>query len=308
MPTTISLSRNRAIGLLLLVAGCSDPVKSDQCQDEDSPSVPGPPDSALLRARVTIENLVSIDAAGVRTVSNSIRADLIDTTSAVQLLRKPSTGNVGSPGCYGLTGNPVTECRPGVSPPCTLEKLDADTIEVLGLAGQAAVTLARSAKGAFNRDQLPDPIFASGPATVRITGRAEKGYFPSMDLQVTQPEPLVLKDPLATAVISYLTDARLGKPLGPGDIKVQWIPSTANLVAMIIDPYPASSGSTDELQCVLVDDGCTTLLHGDLETFDIKSGSQLKLQLIRDNTQVKTEGQTSLEVKVVSRVQLVLTR
>lgn len=255
----------------------------------------GTPETAVLRARVTVENLTMVDAAGATTVSNSIRADLTDTSQALQKPREPNTFLL-SPGCYGLTGHPITDCRPGVPAPCTVEKLDAERVEVTGLASGGVVTLVRRAKGTFDYQQIPSPLFGDGFLTVRITGRAnEAGWFPTMELQVQQPKPLVLKEPLG------------GKPLGAGDVKIRWEPGSADLIVLNASLSPAKD-EPDDVQCVIADDGCSTLLAGDLETYGMNVGSQLKLQVIRDNSRIRNEGNVSLEVKAVSRVQLVLTR
>jgi hypothetical protein len=257
--------------------------------------VVGTPDTAVLRARVTVENLTMVEATGATTVSNSIRADLIDTSQALQKPRLPGSFLL-SPGCYGLTGQPVTECRPGVPEPCTVEKLDAEKIEVTGLAGGGVISLVRRSKGTFDYQQIPSPLFGDGFLTVRITGRAnEAGWFPTMELQVQQPRPLVLKEPLG------------GKPLGAGDVKIRWEPGSADLIVLNASLSPPKQ-EADDVQCVIADDGCSTLVAGDLDSYDIKVGSQLKLQVIRDNSRILNEGNVSMEVKAVSRVQLVLTR
>ena len=76
---------------------------------------------------------------------------------------------------------------------------------------------------------------------------------------------------------------------------------------MKVSPFPTKPG-TDDLQCVLKDDGCTTLFQLDLDTFDMRSGQQFRLDVIRDNTRVATVGDAALEVSAVSQVQMVLIR
>jgi hypothetical protein len=286
-----------------MVAGCGSSAKPEQCSNDDRPGMPDVPSTALQWARITIRNVTSFDANGVKTVTNSILADFIDNTEAYNVQRQESTLGISGPGCYGLSGKTVKVCQPGKPEPCTVGKLEVDKVEVLGLPG-GTVTLDRSGEGAYSKDKLPDPLFGTGPVTARITSRNETGLFPSMELQVTQPDPLVLSSPAIDPT---------GAPLPAADIKVKWTAGNGGVIALITTRFPAPTPTPTpppDLQCVTTDDGCSMLVLSDMDQFDHTVGRQFKLQAIRDITTVGTnQDQTvALELKAISEVDMVLAR
>jgi hypothetical protein len=299
------LSRWSLLLALAMVAGCGSSDKPEQCSNEDRPGMPSVPDTALHWARITIRNVTAFDANGAKTVTNSILADFIDNTEAYNVQRQESTLGIAGPGCYGLSGKTVKTCQPGQSEPCTVKKLEVDKVEVLGLPG-GAMTLIRSGEGAYSIDNLPDPLFGKGPVTARITSRNETGLFPSMELQVTQPDPLALSSPVLDPT---------GKPLPASDIKIKWTAGNGGVVAVVTTRFPTPTLTPGQipppdLQCVTTDDGCTTLVLSDMDQFDHTVGRQFKLQVIRDITTVGTnqDKTVALELKAVSEVDMVLAR
>jgi hypothetical protein len=216
----------------------------------------------------------------------------VDLKSVETYSRAPTL--VGSPACYGLTGSLTRICKPPATDPCNPEPIDADKVTVEGLAGGTR-DLARSSKGVFSTEGLTAPLFGTGEATVKVTGRPDAGFFPSMEVSVSPPDPLQVTAPAAG-----------GTPLGAGDLRVKWAKGNGDYV--VINVSDPTGKTKDKIQCVVLDDGCHTIQAGDLEQYGLVVGSKVKLSLIRERVRIKVSGTASLEVKAVSHVDLVVVR
>ncbi len=287
MKTSCSLNSHLAsIALLaaLLASSCSDEPKGEQCGNDDSPGIPSPPDTSVLRGEVTFEERTTFDAAGVKTVTHSASADLTDFSKVIVSSRQPSA--VGTPACYGLTGGPTTVCRPGIPEPCVPEGLEANRVVVEGLSAGAELPKGGK-KGFFTLDGGAGSFYSGTTVKVKVEGRTDPGYFPSLEQEVGVPDPLEVVEPGPNAKV------------GARDLTLRWKKGNGDYV--VIDVSAADGTTTDKIVCVVLDDGCHTILAGDLEFYGMKPESKVKVSLLRERSKVATSGNASLEVKAYSR-------
>lgn len=281
------------IALLLVAAatGCSDEPQGEQCSNEDSPAIPGPPDTAVLRGEVVFEERITFDASGARTVVHSASADLTDFSKVIVSSRQPTS--VGSPACYGLTGGPTTVCRPGIPEPCVPEGLDVDKVLVEGILPGSELPKGGK-KGFYTLDGDPGSFYTGSELKAKVQGRTDPGYFPSMEIQVGVPDRLELTEPAPNAKV------------GARDLTIRWKKGNGDYV--VIDVSNADGATTDKIVCVVADDGCHTIFAGDLEFFDMKPESKVKVSILRERSRVTSAGNASLEAKAYSRVSFTVVR
>ena len=276
-----------AIALLAMTAsgGGSDEPKGEQCGNDDSPAIPGPPDTSVMRGEVVFEERITFDGSGGKTVVHSASADLTDFSKVIVQSRQPTA--VGTPACYGLTGSPTTVCRPGIPEPCVPEGLDVDKVLVSGLLPGSELPKGGK-KGFYTLDGDPASFYSASEVKATVQGRTDPGYFPSMEVQVGVPDRLEIVEPAPNAKV------------GARDLTLRWKKGNGDYV--VIDISNADGTTTDKIVCVVLDDGCHTILAGDLEFYDMKPDSKVKISVLRERSKVTTSGTASLEAKAYSRV------
>jgi hypothetical protein len=301
MTTSSCSSSPLRVGLVLvacLAAGCTDDGATGSCLNEDSPDVPGFDDAVVLRARVTLASRLVFDGGGARTgPTNTISASFTDHTTVAGDYRQPSSLPGGTPACYALTGTPTTTCKPGFTEPCKADPLDVAKVTVDGVLGGSR-DLTKTSTGKYTDDNLADPIYTSGDIKVRVEGQTGKGFFPSFEQTVKAPDPLLLVEPKA------------GDPsrLGMKDLKITWKKGNGDFV-VIEASLAGATGRTDKIQCVVLDDGCHTIYHNDLEFMDMVDGTQVKLLIVRKIGGVKKiDATTAAELDSTSIVEMVVNK
>jgi hypothetical protein len=260
--------------------------------------VPGFDDAIVLRGRLTIASRLAFDAAGARSgPTNSISASFTDHTTVAGDYRLPSSLPGGTPACYALTGTPTTSCKPGFTEPCKAEPVEVTKVTVDGVLGGSR-ELTMTSAGKYTDDNLANPIYTSGDIKVRVEGQSAKGFFPSYEQTVKAPDPLELVGPTP------------GDParLGMKDLKITWKKGNGDFV-VIEASLAGATGRTDKIQCVVLDDGCHTIYHNDLEFMDMIDGTQVKLLLVRKIGGVKKiDATTAAELDSTSIVETVVNK
>jgi hypothetical protein len=180
-----------------------------------------------------------------------------------------------------------------VPEPCVKEGLDADRVLVEGILPGTELPKGGK-KGFFTLDGTPDAFYSASDLKVKVEGRSEAGFFPSLEVQVGVPDPLEITEPQPNAVV------------GAKDLAIRWKKGNGDYV--VIDVSSADGTTTDKIVCVVLDDGCHTILAGDLEFYDMKPGGKVKVSVLRERSKVTTSGSASLEAKAYSRVQLTVVR
>jgi hypothetical protein len=288
MKTSCSSS---SLALLALLGACGSKPPAEQCSNDDSPPVVGHPEEAMLHARVTVETEATFDSAGAAKRAHSASAALTDVSSVITKDRQ--VNSLTYP-CYGLTGAPTRVCRPGLKEPCNVERLEADKVIVEGLAG-GSKELPRTSAGAYLMESTSDPLYAAAEVSAKIVGRDSKGYFPSVELAVGVADALAVTAPAPNATV------------GARDLKISWKGGTGDYV--VINLSDATGKITDDVQCVVKDDGCHTVSAGDLDWAGLKAGAKIKLTLSRERKLRKLVGTSaSLIATTASRVELQLVR
>lgn len=282
----------------MVACACTDSGPSGNlCLNEDSPNVPGFADEIVLRARVTVTSKLTYDVAGVLSgPSSSITASFTDHTTVARDWRPPSSLPGGSPACYALTGTPTTSCKPGFTEPCQVDPVDLTQVTVDGLAGGTR-ELTKTSKGKFTDDNLANPLYAAADVKVKVTGETKKGFFPSYEQTVKAVDPLQLVEP------------KPGDParLGMKDLKITWKKGNGDFV--VIEASLAGATKTDKIQCIVLDDGCHTIYHNDLEFMDMIDGTQVKLLLMRKiGALMKVDATTAAELDSSSVVETIVNK
>lgn len=281
----------------ILLGACSDDGPSTQaCLDEDSVLPAGHSSEALLRATVQVVQEAKHEG-GSRTVESSVVASFTDTTAVEVQSRQPDT-SFGGLACFGLTGAPTTTCRPGFSEPCNVEPLDVEVVALEGLSG-GTLQLSATSKGKYSKEGLADPPFGQGDVTVKVTGRAEKGFFPTYEQVLSPLAPLQLLEPDPTGA----------EAIGPYPIRFRWSVGDVEQDAIVLDISSTEAGTTDKIQCYVKDDGCHLVQPDALDWLEIKEGDSFRVSITRIRSSVKKiSGDTSAKLNVISRVRAVLTR
>jgi hypothetical protein len=298
--TFSSSSRALVLTIAVALAGCTnDPPAGNTCTNEDSPVVPGSPDEVITRARVSFRTKYTYDAAGkLATPDVTIGATFTDNSQVIRASRPPSSLPGGSPACYALTGSPTdTVCRPGYKDPCTLQYLEVSKVAVEGITSGPLDLTKTSAGNYTGPTNLTDPLFNAAQVKVTVSGQTAAGSFPSYTQSIGAPDPMVIELPKPGDVT----------PLGAKDLVVKWKKGNGDFVVLEISL--ADTTKTDKIQCILLDDGCTTVYVGDLEFLDIKDGTKMKIVLTRRLAAVRTENPTTtVEINTSSIAELVVNK
>jgi hypothetical protein len=284
-----------ALALLLALPGCGDAAPVPDCWDEDLPRVQAHPESALVRARVTLNQLTSYTTGATGTDSSTITGTFTDTSAVITTFRKKSD-IFAVDNCYLLTGQPVQNCRPPHTDPCTLEYLDVAGVELAGLQGGSR-SLTSTSRGIYSSAAPPVPMYGAGPVKLAVSGKTGSGGFPSSYVQELEPPaPLVVEYPPPGQAVGT----------GPADLKIRWEPGNGDLILLNLTKV---GGSKDTVQCTLVDDGCQTLLSTALDWLKINQGDLYRLSLSRIRTRVKAlDDKTSAQLTLVAETKFELRR
>lgn len=269
---------------------------SETCWDEVSPGVQGHDENAMHRGQVSLVSEVELGAAP-QGRENSITASFTDITTVETSSRAQDT-NIGGLACFGLTGSPTQKCRSGFTEPCVVEALEVDNVTVEGLDGGDR-QLERTSTGKLSSLDLPDPFLGATPITVKVTGRADQGYFPSYDQTLDPPDELELLEP----------DPSADRPVGVTDIRFGWTPGDASQDLIILDIASSDESITDRVRCFVLDDGCHTLLPDALEWLEIAQGDTFRMTLTRVRSTVKSlDDNHSIQLSINSRITASLVR
>jgi hypothetical protein len=277
--------------VLVPLAACSDEGGNSEqnCFQEDPPPTPGHPSDSTFRGRITVEHDVNFAAGG--TPEGSIVAAFSDLTYAEMKSRQPVT--LSDYSCAGLTGAPYKVCHQ--DPPCTVESLDADKIDVEGLAG-GTVALERTAVGRFSKQKLAGDLFG-GTVKVVVTGQSKTGFMPSYDQSLEPPDLLSLSKP----------DLSSTTAVGESDLQLSW--SAGNGDFIVLEIKTTDPNVTDKVQCILKDDGCHHLHAGVFDWLEVKTGDTFKLTMARVRRVHKSlDNKTSVELNLTSQIEGELTR
>jgi hypothetical protein len=300
--TTSSCSNSlHAVFLLgvVIAAGCTNSGPGGNvCLNEDSPDVPGFANETILRARVTLTSKLTYDAAGTLAgPANGVVGSFTDYTTMLSGdSRRPSTLPGGSPACYALTGTPSKSCRDGTQN-CQAEAVEVVQVTVDGVAGGPR-DLTKTATGKYTDDNLADPLYTASEVKLKVTGKSDKGFFPGYEQTAKAPDPLQLVEPKPG-------DA---SRLGMKDLQIKWKKGNGDFV-VIEASLAGSTGKTDKIQCIVLDDGCHTIYHNDLEFMDMVDGTQVKLLLVRKIGGVtKVDATTAAELAATSVVETIVNK
>jgi hypothetical protein len=286
------------------LTACTDSgPKVNPCINDDSPSVPGSPDEVITRGRVSFRTKYTYDGAGTLAKPDvTVGATFTDNSQVIRASRPPSTLPNGSPACYALTGSPTdTICRPGYKEPCTLQYLDVSKVTVSGVSG-GPLDLTKTSMGNYNGPaSLGDPLYNAGQVTVTVSGQSAAGSFPSYEQSIGTPDPMVIESPKPGDPT----------PITPRDLIVKWKKGNGDFV--VIDLSLVIPGQTDKLQCVLLDDGCTTIYRGDIEFLCPSAGcpdqTKVKITVTRKLAAVRAiDPTTTVEIGTSSIAELVVSK
>jgi hypothetical protein len=275
----------------ILGGGCHEEQGDGSCTDDVAPDQAAHVTAATQRGRVSVEAAVAYDGKGASATSNSIVSAFTDISQVETSSRTlyPIIYN-----CFGLTGVPTTSCRQGKTAPCQVDTLEVVKVEVEGFA-TGTTTLDRVSTGKYSKLDITGAFYGTGNLTAKVTGKTDKGYFPTYDQTLATPEPLELLAPDPLMEDSTRTDLRVEWKKGNGDY-------------ILIDVQ--ADGTNDKIQCIAVDDGCQVISATLMDIFvgsPVKSGStpkRYKLTLSRVKaTQKSLDSNTSVLFSAVTKLE-----
>ena len=300
--------------LALALGACSDDGGNggpDTCEDEAAPTSTTLPDQILKQANMLVEERTQYTADGTKTQATIVNLNLSDF-SFVEVDSRFPLPCCGAMACFQLTGKGNSSCRQKAGGPCGSDTCTSDescvndvcepckpkplladkaTLSGAGLAG-GSVELEDKGSGKFLKAGLPAPLFGSGDVTLSLTGRSEADYFPSSEVTVTAPEPLVLQNPDPSATTS----------LSNTDLPVRWKAGNGELIELTLKS--ADPAITDKVVCIARDDGCATVPAGAIEWVKLamKPGEKFSMSVRRVVSSLKDGGDHATLVKAASRV------
>ena len=279
------------LSIALVALGCSGSGSYGSWTNEETGTVTGLPEAALLRGQLTLESQRTLGGAAPSSITAALR--LVDTTQGYRVSRT-TEGMAFPPACFGLTGAVQETCRPGFSKPCPQQPLDVDRAELS--SPTAAVALKRNSAGNYGAEAVPEAIF-NGELTAKVTGKADKGFFPTYQQTLSPPDAMELEVP----------DFKTPPQVGGADFKLQWIPGNGDHVEITV--RVKDSPITDKVVCLVQDDGRHAINAGAFEWFrngdpPLKAQDIFLVTVKRVRAKVDAvDAKTSVQLKSSSQVE-----